>query len=107
MDEPEIVQGPRIGISKAVDLPWRYAEAGSRTSAAPYDHADGHPGRAKSPAVGDSRDDPPGLPSGNPRDVGEQVDPPQLRPRVAERQPDELRHRSRAVLFEMISVRLS
>ena len=29
-DETEIEVGPRIGITKAAELPWRYAESGSR-----------------------------------------------------------------------------
>ena len=29
-ERPQIVRGPRIGISRAADLPWRYALAGSR-----------------------------------------------------------------------------
>jgi len=34
-DQPEILEGPRIGISRSAQLPWRFTKAGSQFLSAP------------------------------------------------------------------------
>ncbi len=33
---PQVLSGPRVGISKGMDLPWRYCAAGSRFASRPW-----------------------------------------------------------------------
>jgi DNA-3-methyladenine glycosylase len=45
---PEIVSGPRIGITKAADLPWRFCDAASASVSRPWPHDMRRPARAAS-----------------------------------------------------------
>jgi DNA-3-methyladenine glycosylase len=53
-EEPEIVTGVRIGITKAADLPWRYGLKGSKFLSKPFAEAsfrDGAKRRTRNPAA--------------------------------------------------------
>jgi DNA-3-methyladenine glycosylase len=40
MQAVEVVTGPRIGLTKAIDKPWRYGLKGSRFLSKPFRSAD-------------------------------------------------------------------
>jgi DNA-3-methyladenine glycosylase len=46
-EKPDIVAGPRIGITKAADKPWRYGLAGSRFLSKPFKNGTTKPGLAQ------------------------------------------------------------
>jgi DNA-3-methyladenine glycosylase len=55
--DPQIVLGPRIGITKAIDLPWRFCDATSRCVSKPWPEAmrRSRPGPLRQFAAGASR----------------------------------------------------